>query len=62
MYRRMIQVIATLAVLVWLSPMAEASGAGGAQRGGSVPDGPARDTFAQINLPAIKAAVARGRT
>ena len=54
MYRRMIQVIATLAVGVWLSPMAEASGAGVAQRGFSVADGPARDTFAQINLRPLK--------
>ena len=54
MYRRMIQVIATLAVLVWLSPMAEASSAGVAQRGFSVADGPARDTFAQINLRSSK--------
>ncbi|MBN08732.1 MAG: hypothetical protein CMM45_12980 [Rhodospirillaceae bacterium] len=50
MHRRMIQVIATLAVVVWLSPMAKASGAGVVQRGFSVADGPARDTFAQINL------------
>ena len=42
MYRRMIQVIATLAVVVWLSPMAEASSAGVAQRGFSVADGPAQ--------------------
>ena len=50
MHRRMIKVFATLAVLVWLSPMAEASGAGVVKRGFSVAEGPARDTFAQINL------------
>ena len=37
-------------MLVWSSPMAEASGAGTAQRGFYVADGPARDALAQIIL------------